>query len=125
MLKASKTNSMMRNFCYDGDMKPYLVKLPFHEARMIFLLRSRMFPSKCNFPGRWSQSKLCTFCCDIETDEHLFNCCGYMDLHKYEVKHEWFLSLDGDMQKLSSGAKILIKIYERLLQINEDVDVTK
>ena len=60
MMKASKTDSML-NFSYDGYMKKYLIQLPFQEARMVFMLRARMFPTKSNFPKRWSQSNLCTF----------------------------------------------------------------
>ena len=91
MMKASKTDSMLLNFSYDGGMKGYLLQLPFNEARIIFMLRSRMFPTKSNFPNRWSSSILCTFCCNIDTDEHLFQWCGYMDTHKHEISYRMFM----------------------------------
>ena len=121
MMKGSKTDALLLNFSYDGKAKNYLLKLPFHEARMIFLLRSRMLPTKVNFPSRWSLSLLCNYCCQKETDEHLFWCCGYFDLHKGELDHATFINLDCDMDKLREAAGTLIKIHDRLLQSNEDV----
>ena len=82
-----------------------------------------MFPTKCNFPNRWSVSKLCGFCLRLDTDEHLFHCCGYMDIHQNKLDHKIFWSVDSDMEELQVGAQILLKIHERLLVINEDGDI--
>lgn len=123
MTKGSKTDAMLLNFSFDGKMKEYLMQLTFPEARIIFLFRSRMFPTKSNFPKRWSKSKLCTFCCEVETDEHLLMCCGYMDIHRCVWRHDTFMKLECDIEYLSAGAKVLIGIHDRLLQINEDNDV--
>ena len=123
MMKSSKTDGMLMNFSFDGRTKEYLVRLSFYEARIIFMLRSRMFPTKCNFPGRWSKSNLCTFCLKKETDEHLFSCPGYRDIHLNKWTHELFMKLDSDINVLSDGAKILLAMYERLVEINEDEDV--
>ena len=123
MMKASKTDSMLLNFSYDGYMKKYLIQLPFQEARMVFMLRARMFPTKCNFPKRWSQSNLCTFCCETETDEHLFTCCGFMDIHRNNWNYDLFMALEAKMEILSEGARVLLAMHERLLEVNEDVDV--
>ena len=125
MMRGSKTDAMLLNFSYDGRMKNYLRQLPFQEGRIIFMLRARMFPTKCNFPNRWSTSKLCTFCCDKDTDEHLFKCCGYMDIHQYKISHKIFMCLDTELESLSYGAKILLRIHERLICINEDGDLNK
>ena len=122
MMKGSKTDALLLNFSYDGKMKEYFHMLPFHEARIIFLLRSRMLPTKVNFPSRWSTSLLCNFCCKKETDEHLFWCCGYIDLHKGELDHGTFMKLDCTMNELSQAARTLIKIHDRLLQSNEGLD---
>ena len=123
MLKGSKTDGLMLNFTFTGCIKEYLVKLPFEEARIVFMWRSKMFPTKCNFPGRWSRSRLCNFCCRLDTDEHLLGCCGYMDIHEYRVQPEVFLQVDSDIDDLRFCAQILLKIYERLLVINEDKDL--
>ena len=123
MLMLSKTDRMLINANYDGQVKGYLLKLPFEEARIIFMWRCRMFPTKCNYPDRWSTSKLCIFCCMVDTDEHLLNCCGFMDIHQYRINSRLFMNVDGDMNELSAGAKILLKIHERLLLINEDKDI--
>ena len=123
MMKASKTDSLLLNFDYDGKMKSYLLKLPFHEARIIFLLRARMFPTRTNFPQRWSSSNLYVFCCGLDTDEHLFQCCGYMDLHEEMVDYNMFIKLSCDMDTLSVGAKILIRLHDRLLCANKDSDI--
>ena len=79
-----------------------------------------MFPTKANFPGRWSQSDVCPFCCGIETDEHLFKCCGYMDLHEGQIEYRDFITLDCSMEKLGNSARRLMKIYDRLNMVNED-----
>ena len=124
MLKGSKTDKMLLNYHYDGHMKDYLKTLPFDEARVIFMWRSKMFPTKCNFPDRWSNSKLCNFCCSIDTDEHLLDCCGYMDIHQGKVNPEVFWSIDGNnTDNLRFGAGVLMEIYDRLLAINEDRDI--
>ena len=96
MLKASKTDAMLMNFNYDGKMKPYLLKLPFYEARIIFMLRTRMFPTRTNFPLRWSSSNLCVYCCSLDTDEHLFQCCGYSDVHEDNIDHCMFMKLSSE-----------------------------
>ena len=36
-----------------------------------------------------------------------------------------FLRLDGEPEVLSYGAKILIQIHDRLVQINEDEEINK
>ena len=47
MLEVSKTDRMLfSGFRFDGKVKKYLEELNFDEARVIFLLRSRMFPTK-------------------------------------------------------------------------------
>ena len=55
-----------------------------------------------------------------EEDEHLLHCCGYMDIHQYQLNHTMFMVADGDWHKLRVGAQMLMKIYERLLVINGD-----
>ena len=63
---------------------------------------------------------MCPFCCGIESDEHLFKCCGYMDLHEGQVEYRDFIKLDCSMEKLKNGARKLMKIYDRLNMVNED-----
>ena len=123
MLKGSKTDQLLMNYTYNGHMKEYLLRLPFKEARIIFMWRARMFPTKCNFPNRWSTSKLCNFCCSLDTDEHLLDCCGYIDLNQGKVNPEMFWRLDGDMDNLRVGAQVLLEIYDRLMITNEDKDL--
>ena len=124
MMNGSKTDKMLLNFNYDGHVKNYLTALPFDEARIIFMWRSRMFPTKCNYPNRWSSSKLCNFCCRLDTDDHLLDCCGYMDIHHGKVTPEVFWSVDcDDLDKLRSGARTIMEIFDRLVTINEDRDI--
>ena len=50
MLLGSKCDSVLLNdFNFDGKPKSYLVELPINEARVIFMLRYRMIPTKINF----------------------------------------------------------------------------
>ena len=46
-----------------------------------------------------------------------------MDIHRYVWTHGTFMKLECDMEFLSAGAKVLIGMHDRLLQINEDHNV--
>jgi hypothetical protein len=123
MAKASKTDDLMLNFSYDGKMKPYLRDLPFEEARIIFMYRARMFPTKSNFKHRWSEMSDCIFCGKSETDEHLFSCCGYEDLCVGSMTHQMLFHLTCSLEELGMAARALLRIYDRLMAIQEDQDM--
>ena len=38
MAVGSKTGTILRSFDFDGEMKKYLLELPFQEARIVFML---------------------------------------------------------------------------------------
>ena len=59
----------------------------------------------------------------METDEHLFMCCGFMDIHRNKWNYDLFMTLECEMEILSEGATVLLAMHERLLEVNEDVDV--
>ena len=89
------------------------------------MFRCRMFPTQTNFPGRWSTKSLCRLCCQLDSDEHLFTCCGYADVvsgsgatfrSAYNVE-------ELSMEELSITAKVLLLIYERLELVNDDKDL--
>ena len=112
MLEESKCDRLLLNgYMFDGRMKKYLVELPFEEARAVFMLRCRMFPTKDNFRGRWGTE--CTYCHSPETDMHIFACAGYSDLLK-GTTFDIFMNLNTDMEALSVAAKCLLKVKERL-----------
>ena len=116
MMTESKADRILLNgFNFDGKIKLYLSELPFEEARVIFMLRSRMLPTKENFRGRWGNE--CKFCSSTESDMHLFSCGGYMDLLE-GIKFDLFMTLDGTLEDLSVGAKQLLKVKERLEVFN-------
>ena len=104
-------------------MKKYLKVLPFKDAKVLFQYRTRMFPTKDNFKERFSKSLLCNYCCNVETDVHLFECCGYMDLVNGEVDHKTLMSLDCDDDTLQKYASILSKVYTRLSDSKEDKEL--
>ena len=106
----------MHDFQFDGRMKKYLVDLPFEEARVIFMLRVRMFPTKENFKGRWGGDE-CVYCGCRESDVHLFSCVGYNDLLG-DVDFNMFMTLDASIDELSAGAKRLLKVLDRLELFN-------
>ena len=121
MLEESKADRILLNkFEFDGREKRYLCELPFEEARIIFMLRSRMFPIKENFEGRWGNE--CEFCCEAESDIHLFSCTGYRDLLN-DVSYEMFMLLEESNEKLSYGAKKLLLVKIRLEKFNISHDV--
>ena len=112
MLEESKCDRLLLNgYMFDGRMKKYLVELPFEEARAVFMLRCRMFPTKDNFRGRWGTE--CTYCHSPETDMHIFACAGYSDLLK-GTTFDIFMNLNTNMEALSVAAKCLLKVKERL-----------
>ena len=51
MILKAKTDNILCNFNFTGSMLHYLLKLPFPNAKYVFLLRSRMFPTKENIKG--------------------------------------------------------------------------
>ena len=124
MMVASKTDAILINFTFDGKMKKYLQELPFIEGRIIFMFRCRMFPTRVNFPERWTSELKCIFCSCMDTDEHLFSCVGYLDIMKeQQIDPNIFYTLDVPMSELSRGAKILLMIHERLERFQEDSDM--
>ena len=113
MLTESKCDRLLlHNFYFDGKMQKYLVDLPFEEARVVFMLRVRMFPTKDNFKGRWGTDE-CTYCGCLESDVHLFSCAGYDDLLGC-VSYDSFMTLNATIDELSAGAKQLLKVVDRL-----------
>ena len=116
MLKESKCDSLLlHNFKFDGKAQKYLSELPFEEARAVFMLRVRMFPTKDNFKGRWGSE--CAYCGCLESDIHLFSCAGYHDLLS-GVNYDSFMTLACTVEELLAGAKKLLKVMERLELLN-------
>ena len=116
MMASSKTDRVLvSGFSFDGTIMKYLTELDFLEARAIFMARYRMWPTKTNYPGRWSGVR-CNICDMVDTDEHIFSCPGYVDLINGEVQYEMFWNQDvlNDSVKLKSVAAIALKIVERL-----------
>ena len=117
MLTESKCDRLLlHSFCFDGKMQKYLIDLPFKEARVVFMLRLRMLPTKDNFKGRWGTDE-CTFCKCHESDIHLFSCAGYEDLLG-GVSYDMFMLLNVSSEQLSAGAKKLLNVVERLEVFN-------
>ncbi len=124
LLCGSKTDAITLNYKYDGSMLPYLHKLPFIQGRIIFIFRCRMFPTRVNFPERWSENLQCVFCKDHDTDEHLFSCWGYFDiLDGINIDYTMFYHLNASIDELGRGADILLRIYERLECAQNDSDL--
>ena len=124
MMLGSKTDIMLSNYCYDGKMKTYLADLPFLESRIIFMFRCRMFPTRVNFPERWTSDLNCVYCGNLDTDEHLFTCWGFLDIcQDVNIDHKMFYKLDVSMDELRSASKVLMKIYDRLLNVQNDKDL--
>ena len=120
MLKESKTDQLLlHGFQFDGKVKKYLLELPFNEARAVFMLRTRMFPTKDNFKGRWGSE--CVYCGNLESDIHLFSCAGYSDLIG-DLKMELFFTQDASIDELFVGAQKLLRVIQRLELFNTSKD---
>ena len=124
MMEGSKTDAMITNYLYSGKMLHYLSDLPFSEGRIIFMFRCRMFPTRVNFPERWTSDLKCVYCCCLDTDEHLFTCWGYVDITEgCNIDPSVFYGLEATMDVLSRGAQVLEKIHDRLLLAQNDSDL--
>ena len=116
MVISSKMDRVLvSGFSYDGSMMKYLAELDFLESRAIFISRYRMWPTKENYPGRWS-GDLCNICNRKDTDEHIFSCPGYMDLigEKFDYQVFWDRDVLDDMVQLKEIAKIVLILVERM-----------
>ena len=117
MLMQSKTDRLLINsFHFDGQRKAYL-DLPFHCARIVFMVRCRMMPTKDNFPGRWKGTG-CNVCGMRDTDEHLFTCPGFSDIMDDSMSLELFFIVS-DLKVLESAAEKMLKVVERLEVLQE------
>ena len=119
MMEVSKSdNLLLQDFKFDGKMQDYLLQLPFEEARVLFMLRSRMFPTKGNFKGRWSSDDECEFCSLPENDKHLFACPAYLDMTS-DLNYYDIVSLKLETDELHKAAIKLNNVKERLETFNK------
>ena len=121
MLLSSKMDNVLHSgHVYDGNMMKYLNELNFTEARAIFVSRYRMWPTKENFPGRWSGT-MCNICGSKDTDKHVFVCPGYSDIlqGKFQFDVFWDENVLCDMGKLKDIAKTVLQLIERMENIQK------
>ena len=118
MVSISKCDSiLLHEFMFDGKMKEYLYQLPFDQARVVFMLRSRMFPTKLNFKGRWGSDE-CEFCGIPQNDKHLFSCPAYIDLTE-GLSYMNIVGLKLELDKLYEASMIMERVRERLEVFNK------
>ena len=117
MILCSKMDKvLLAGFKFDGNAKQYLYELDFDDAKVIFISRYRMWPTKKNFPGRWS-GNLCNVCGCEDVDEHIFSCPGYLDIVKNEQIHYdmlWDDNVLSDMELLKQIAQVIKSLIERM-----------
>ena len=117
MMTQSKSDLLLlTSFGFNGNRQGYL-DLPFHQARIIFMVRCRMLLTKCNFPGRWV-GVYCNLCGCLDTDEHLFGCPGFNDI-LCDVSYELFFAKNQDLEELAYAAEKMVLVNERLKVIQE------
>ena len=119
MLISSKMDMVLQSGAvYNGRMMKYLAELDFLEARAIFMSRYRMWPTKENFPGRWSGVS-CNICGLKDTDKHIFKCPGYCDLIKGQFDHDvfWDENALNDTPRLKGIAEVVLGLIERMENI--------
>ena len=120
MVISSKTDRvLLGGFEYTGTMMKYLSELRFCEARAIFMSRYRMWPTKVNFPGRWTGVE-CNVCGMVDSDEHILSCPGYKDIMgniQFDFGVFWDKEVLGDIEKLKSLARIVMELIERMKDV--------
>ena len=123
MLLCSKMDKvLLSGFKFDGFCKQYLCDLDFSDARVIFMARYRMLPTKSNYPGRWN-GLLCNACGLEDLDEHIFSCPGYYDIVDHEIHYDmlWNNEVLKDMNLLKKIACNMKMIIERIEDIQRIV----
>ena len=118
LLSSKMDNVVMEGFKYDGSAKKYLRELKFSDARVIFMSRYRMWPTKNNFHERWD-GILCNVCGFKDTDQHIFSCPGFADIVEDNMWFGmfWDEKVLGDMLFLAEIAKVVKRIIKRLEEI--------
>ena len=78
--------------------------------------------TKDNYLGRWNGLD-CNICGLRDTDEHIMSCPGYCDIVSGEFRLDvlWDESVMNDMEKLSSVAKILLRLIDRIENVQNMV----
>ena len=111
---------LLSGFKFDGFCKQYLCHLDFNDARLIFLARYRMLPTKSNYEGRWNGTQ-CNVCGLEDLDEHIFSCPGYQDIIDPEIQYDmlWNKEILKDMSILRKIAGCLKLIIERMKEIQK------
>ena len=118
MLMLSKTDRLLLNsFNFDGKRRKYL-NLAFPQARIIFMVRTRMLLTKDNFAGRW-RGTLCYICNNVDTDAHLFHCPGFCDLIDGSMSYKMFFDLRDTLETLHAAATQMIMVNDRLKVVQE------
>ena len=119
-LSSKMDKVLLSGFKYDGSAKKYLMELDFVHARAVFMVRYRMLPTKCNFPGRW-KGEGCNVCGFEDSDSHIFTCPGYADLVCDDVWYSmfWDEKILNDSVKLRKAAVVVISLIERLETVQE------
>ena len=121
MLLSSKMDKvLLSGFEFDGSCKSYLLNLNFDDARVIFLVRYKMLPTKSNFPGWW-KGTCCNICGLVDADEHVFSCPGYSDLMSPEFHYYMFWDKDvlKDMALLKEIADKMKLVIQRMDEIQK------
>ena len=120
MICSKMDKILLNGFHFDGKIQSYIAELDFEQARAIFMMRFRMLPTKSNFPGCWAGT-FCNVCNFEDTDAHLFGCPGYQDIITDEIWYDmfWDDNILSDTIKLNKPAAILLRVIERLEQIQK------
>ena len=124
--KQMEKHSKSENLCISDSMQNYLVNLntTVREKKLLFLLRSRMYPVKMNFQQMYSDLQ-CSLCSSLEKEsqEHLWVCEEVAkddDLKKCLVnKKISYSDIYGPPSKQTEAIKIwsaIDKIWERKLK---------
>ena len=123
MMLSSKTDKIiLGGFSYDGSPKKYLSLLDFEDAKVIFMSRYRMWPTKSNFPGRWDGTN-CNICGYEDSDQHIFKCPGYKDVIDKNLSYEMLwdeesfrnLALLKDLARMAKNIIYRIETVQKLV----------
>ena len=123
LLQEKERLSKLKNLSSEYQLKEYLQtnRLSTSEKQLLFKLRTRMIPVKCNFPSMYKDDLSCRLCNSNtnESQEHVLFCPGLVT-HTNEDSVKYMDIFDQDLDKQVKAVKywnLLLKT--RAIKLNE------
>ena len=120
-IKEKEQKSKLNNLTYETlNIQPYLTKCGFtkKEISLLYSLRSRSHPAKCNYKKMYNYRLQCSFgCLTDESQCHIFEQCKPVR-EKLELKETYRINyIYGDLSKHKAAVSNYIQIEENRVKM--------